>query len=37
MKGFCKCGCGRATGIWDESDRRKGRVRGQAKRFIEGH
>lgn len=33
----CQCGCGQETGFWEESDKRRGRVKGEAKRFLPGH
>lgn len=36
-KGFCLCGCGQKTAIAERTDKRKGWVKGEPKRFIAGH
>lgn len=35
--GYCQCGCGTHIGSWEATDRRKGRVKGEPKRFFKGH
>lgn len=35
--GVCECGCGRATGIARQTDRKYGWTKGQPVRFIPGH
>ncbi len=34
---LCECGCGKVSGIWHRTDRAKGRIKGEAKRFLPGH
>jgi hypothetical protein len=36
-KGYCQCGCGNATTIYQKNDARRGRVKGQPARFLTGH
>ena len=36
-KGFCQCGCGQKTKIAKREDSRKGWIKGEAIRFIQGH
>lgn len=36
-KHLCECGCGQETGVADRSDRKRGVVRGQQRRFVKGH
>lgn len=36
-EGFCQCGCGEAVGRWEENDACNGRVKGEFKRYINGH
>lgn len=33
----CQCGCGGSTGTWPRTDRARGRIKGEARRFIQGH
>lgn len=35
--GYCQCGCGQITGIWQYSDQSRGRVKGEHKQFVRGH
>lgn len=35
--GLCECGCGQPTPVWESTNRKRGRVRGQHARFIRGH
>lgn len=35
--GYCECGCGAWAGFWESSHRSRGRVKGQPKRFVQGH
>lgn len=35
--GYCQCGCGAKTRISQNTDRHKGSVRGQPRRFVHGH
>jgi hypothetical protein len=35
--GLCLCGCGASTGVYRQTDRRKGQVLGEPKRFLKGH
>jgi hypothetical protein len=35
--GYCQCGCGLKTNLANNSDRRKGIVKGQPMRFLRGH
>lgn len=37
MVGFCECGCGHATALVRGTDRNKGDIKGQPRRFILGH
>jgi len=37
MTGLCECGCGQATTVATKTDRARGWVKGQPKRFIRGH
>lgn len=36
-EGFCQCGCGGTVGRWERTNRYCGQVRGEFKRFINGH
>jgi hypothetical protein len=36
-KGYCQCGCGNATIIYQKNDLRRGRIKGQPARFLMGH
>lgn len=33
----CQCGCGEDAGVWPGTDRPRGRVAGEPKRYIAGH
>lgn len=33
----CQCGCGQEAGTWTRTDRSRGRVAGEPRRFIQGH
>lgn len=35
--GYCQCGCEEWIGFWEETDRPKGKVRGEPKRYVPGH
>jgi hypothetical protein len=35
--GFCECGCGQKTEVTPWSDRNRGFVKGEPKRFVRGH
>ena len=35
--GYCHCGCGQKTIPWEVSNRPRGRIRGEPRRFIHGH
>ncbi len=35
--GVCECGCGSTTEVWKVTDRRRGRIKGEHKRFVRGH
>ena len=37
MNGLCECGCGHQTEISRYTDRRRGQVQGEPKRYISGH
>jgi len=37
VNGYCECGCGQKTSIAPSSNRRTGAVRGQPRRFVQGH
>ena len=37
MSGLCECGCGRKTRVCDKTYARKGQVKGQPFRYINGH
>lgn len=37
MNGFCECGCGLQTKISNHTDKRKGSIKGEPRRFIKGH
>ena len=34
---LCRCGCGKSVGFWSKTNRSCGRIKGQPKRFINGH
>jgi hypothetical protein len=36
-EGLCECGCGQVTEVWAVTQRYRGRVRGEHKRFVRGH
>lgn len=35
--GLCECGCGGRVGVYKETNRAEGRIRGELKRFVFGH
>lgn len=35
--GYCQCGCGEKTEVWQTTERYRGRVKGEHKRFMHGH
>lgn len=35
--GFCQCGCGEKTALWPDTNKNRGRIKGQPKFFINGH
>lgn len=35
--GLCQCGCGKTTTIAAQTDRKLGHIKGQPKRFVQGH
>ncbi len=37
MKGLCECGCGQATKISSQSNKSRGLVKGEPRRFVHGH
>lgn len=37
MYGFCECGCGEKTKIHKRNDPRDGAIKGEPKRYIQGH
>lgn len=35
--GYCQCGCGIYVGFWKRTDRKQGQIKGEPKRFANGH
>ena len=37
MKHLCQCGCGQETGLYQFTNKKQGRIKGEFARFIKGH
>lgn len=35
--GYCHCGCGTKTELWAKTHTKRGRIKGQPKRYVHGH